>query len=287
MIFHLEKTKNKMKKVATILGVLLIGVGGLSAQNADDCFPKKPNPPRLVNDFANVLSSQTEQALEHHLVNFNDTTSTQIAIVTVNSICGYDAGGFTFKLGEDWGVGDAKFNNGVVVMVKPKVGNEKGQAFIATGYGVEGALPDAIAHRIVNNEMIPHFKKGDYDSGVIAAAKVIMEITGGEYSAEAYNKKSKGDGDFPLFPFFFILFFIIIMFAGTFSRARRYAHRNDISLWAALFLMGSMNSRHGGHYNNFTSGRGGFGGFGGGSSGGGFGGFGGGSFGGGGAGGSW
>ncbi|MEX2379684.1 MAG: TPM domain-containing protein [Vicingaceae bacterium] len=273
-----------MKQIIAILGILMVSVWSLSAQSTDDCFPQKPNPPRLVNDFANVISSQTEQTLEHHLVNFNDTTSTQIAIVTVNSICGYDAGGFTFELGEKWGVGDAKFNNGIVVMIKPKVGREKGHAFIATGYGLEGVLPDAIAHRIVNNEMIPHFKNNDYDSGVIAAAQVIMEIAGGEYSAEAYNKKSKGNGDFPIFPFFFILFFVIIMFAGTFRRAKRYAHRNDISLWAALFLMGSMGSRHSGHYNNFTSGRGGFGGGGGG---GGFGGFGGGSFGGGGAGGSW
>lgn len=275
-----------MKKLVLFLGFISLSIWNLAAQSSKDCFPEKPNPPRLVNDFANVLSSQTEQSLEHHLVNFNDTTSTQIAIVTVNSLCGYDAGGFTFKLGEDWGVGDAKFNNGVVVMIKPKVGNERGHAFIATGYGVEGVLPDAISKRIVENEMIPHFKKNDYDAGVKAAAQVIMEITGGEYSAESYNKKSKGDGSFPIFPFFFILFFVIIMFAGTFRRAKRYAHRNDISLWAALFLMGSMNSRHGGHYNNFTSGRGGFGGFGGGG-GGGFGGFGGGSFGGGGAGGSW
>ena len=271
-----------MKKLLSLFFIGLLSFSSIFA--ADDCIPSKPKPARLVNDFAEVLSAQTEQALEQHLVNFNDTTSTQIAIVTVNDMCGYDRAAFAYEIGESWGVGDAKFNNGVVIMVKPKVGRSKGQAFIATGYGVEGVLPDAICKRIIENEMIPYFKKNDYDGGIIQAAKVVMDITGGEYSAENYNKNKSKSGDFPIFPFFIILFFAIIMFAGTFKRAKSYAHRNDMSLWAALFLMGSMGSRHGGHFNNFTSGRGGFGG---GSGGGGFGGFGGGSFGGGGAGGSW
>jgi uncharacterized protein len=284
MTFHLGKI-NKMKNILTFLLISIFSYSTLVA--ADNCIPSAPRPPRLVNDFAEVLSPQTENNLERHLVNFNDTTSTQIAIVTVNDLCGYDRAAFAYEIGESWGVGDAKFNNGVVIMVKPKVGRSKGQAFIATGYGVEGALPDAICKRIIENEMIPFFKKGDYDGGVTQAASVIIDIVGGEYSAENYNKKSKKPGDFPIFPFFFILFFAIIMFAGTFRRARSYAHRNDVSLWAALFLMGSMSNRHSGRYNDFTSGGGGFGGFGGGSGGGGFGGFGGGSFGGGGAGGSW
>jgi|SRR5690554_243444 len=252
------------------------------SQQETDCFPKPQSPPKLVNDFAAVLSPQTVSTLEHHLVNLNDTTSTQIVIVTLKDLCGYDPATFAFALGEEWGVGSKEFNNGVVVLLKPKQGNQKGEVFIATGYGLEGVLPDATSKRIVEVEMIPHFKNDDYDSGIIAAVQVIMDITAGEYSAENYNKKKAES--FPLFPLFFILFFVFIMFAGTFSRAKKYAHTNDVSFWVALMLMGSMSSRHGGHYNNFTSGRGGFGG---GSGGGGFGGFGGGSFGGGGAGGSW
>lgn len=247
---------------------------------AEDCLPKAPKSPRLVNDLANVLDQGTENALENALVNFNDTTSTQILILTTDDLCGYDPSSYAFEIGEIWGVGNAEFNNGIVVLIRPKRDGQKGHAFIATGYGLEGVLPDAIAKRIVEYEMIPQFKKNNYDQGVINAVTVIMDITGGEYSAENYNnsKKSKGGG----FPILFILFFVFLMFFGVFSRARRYANHNDLSLWAALWLMGSMSGRHRGHYNSFTSGGGGFGG-----GGGGFGGFGGGSFGGGGAGGSW
>ena len=250
---------------------------------AQDCIPSKPNPPRLVNDFADILSSAQEQGLEQFLVEFNDTTSTQIAIVTVKDLCGNDAAAFTFDLGEKWGVGNAKFNNGIVLMVKPKYEDSKGHVYIATGYGLEGVLPDAIGKRIVENELIPRFKQNDYFGGISAGTKVIVDIVGGEYSAENYNSNRGKKKDFPLFPLIFIGFFILMMFAGTFKRARNYSNQNDVSLLAALMLMGSMSRRHGGHYNNFRSGGGGFGG----GSGGGFGGFGGGSFGGGGAGGSW
>ncbi|MEQ8625853.1 MAG: TPM domain-containing protein [Vicingaceae bacterium] len=253
---------------------------------AQDCIPSKPKPARLVNDFANILSSSEEQGLEQFLIGFNDSTSTQIVIVTVSDLCDYDAASFTYGIGEAWGVGDAKFNNGIVLMVKPKIANSKGQVFIATGYGLEGVLPDAIAKRIVEKELIPRFKQNDYFGGISAGTKVIVDIVGGEYSAENYNNKRGKKKSFPLFPLIFIGFFVILMFAGTFRRARRYSNQNNIGFLAALMLMGSMNRSHGGHYNNFRSGSGGFGGFGGGS-GGGFGGFGGGSFGGGGAGGSW
>jgi len=254
-----------------------------------DCFPEKPSKPRLVNDFAEVISPEQVNQLERVLVNFNDTTSIQILILTVKSLCDYEKIDFAYEIGEQWGVGSKKFNNGVVVLVKPKYPNRKGEAAIVTGYGMEGVLPDAIAKRIVENEMIPRFKQNDYFGGIASAAKVIMEISGGEYSAKAYNQQNKKakKKSIPWAPLLIILFFVAIMLAGTLGRARRYAKTNDLSLLTALFLMGSMSGRHRGHYGNFSSGRGGFGGGFGGGGGSGFGGFGGGSFGGGGAGGSW
>ena len=259
-----------------ILAALAVGFNS----HGQNCIPAKPSPPKLVNDFADILSSQEEQSLEVLLVNFNDTTSTQIAVVTVKDLCDYDAASFTYEIGETWGVGNAKFDNGVVLMVKPKYSNSKGQVFIATGYGLEGVLPDATSKRIVENEIIPFFRNNDYYGGIASGISVIIGIVGGEYSANNYNQgKHK---PFPFFPFLFILFFVVIMFASTFRRARAYSQTNNVGLLAALMLMGSMNGRHRGSYNNFRSGGGGFGG-----SSGGFGGFGGGSFGGGGAGGSW
>jgi len=268
----------RLKSIISIVLILLV-----AALPAAECIPEKPNPPRLVNDLANVIGDREEAQLERLLVNFNDTTSTQIAIVTVKDLCEYEASSFAFELGEKWGVGNKKFDNGVVILIKPKYDNSKGQAFIATGYGVEGVLPDAICKRIVEKEMIPAFKQNNYEKGIISAATVVMDITGGEYSAENYNK-SKKNKKTRVFPFFILLIIAFFMFAGVMGRARRYSRSNGLGFWTALWLMGSMSGRHRGHYNDFTSGGGGFGGFGGGS---GFGGFGGGSFGGGGAGGSW
>lgn len=272
-----------IKKLTLLFALSFLSLASL---NANDCIPKPQTPPRLVNDFAGILSTSIANQLETRLVVFNDTTSTQIAIVTVNSLCDYDASSFAFELGEKWGVGNAKFDNGIVMLIKPKVGNSKGHAFIATGYGLEGVLPDAIAKRIVENEMIPYFKRNDYEGGVLNGLQAIIDITGGEYSAENYNSRNKRSKSIPIFPFLFILLFIFIMLLGTIKRARGYSRRNNTSLWLALWLMGSSTNRHKGYYDNFGNGGGGFGGFGGGS-GGGFGGFGGGSFGGGGAGGSW
>lgn len=263
----------------TLLLFLLISVG-LSAQ---DCMPAKPSPPRLVNDFAKIMEPSEVQALENRLVVFNDTTSTQIAVVTVNDLCGNDAGAFAFELGEKWGVGDARFDNGIVLLFKPKTADSKGQVFIATGYGLEGVLPDAISKRIVEQEMIPLFKQGAQVQGIFKGIETIISIVGGEYSAAAYKKKTTAKA--PLSPFLFVLFIIFIFIYSSVKRAKKYSIGHNVSLWTALWLMGSASRSHGGSWNNFNSGGGGFGGFGGG--GGGFGGFGGGGFGGGGAGGSW
>ena len=111
-------------------------------------IPQRPSPPCLVNDLANVFSEEQRQELEQELVAFNDSTSNQIVIVTVNDLAGYDKMTFAQQIGETWGVGQKKQDNGIVILLKPK--NEtKGEVFIAAGYGLEGALPDAICKRIV------------------------------------------------------------------------------------------------------------------------------------------
>ncbi|MBR9831525.1 TPM domain-containing protein [Acidiluteibacter ferrifornacis] len=250
---------------------------------SQDCIPERPSKARLVNDFAGVFSAHEIDLLEEKLVNFNDTTSTQIAVVTVLDLCDYDASSFAFELGEKWGVGNAEFDNGIVVLFKPKTNDSKGQIYIATGYGLEGVLPDAIGKRIVEKEMIPLFKQGAIYQGINRGTSVIIDIVGGEYSSEAYQKKS--NKPIPVFPFIFVLFIIFLFVFSAVKRAKTYSLGHDVSFWTALWLMGSANRSHRGSWNNFNSGGGGFGGFGGG--GGGFGGFGGGSFGGGGAGGSW
>ena len=250
------------------------------------CFaqqiPNRPTPPRLVNDFTNTLTKNQQYNLEQKLVAYNDTTSTQIAVVFVNDLQGTTAADFAYQLGEKWGVG-TKDNNGVVILIKPKT-NTKGEVFISIGYGLEPYIPDAIAKRIIENEMIPAFKNNDYYSGVNNAVDIIIGLASGAFSAEEY---SSSDDEIFILVFFIIMMAAMIFFINIAGKVgKTYSSRHDDSsiwkalFWASVFSNGNRHNHHN-HWGGFSGGSGGFGG------GGSFGGFGGGHFGGGGAGGSW
>ncbi|MEL7585597.1 MAG: TPM domain-containing protein [Prolixibacteraceae bacterium] len=243
-------------------------------------IPERPNPPRLVNDLAGVLDDGQESQLEQELATYARQTTTQIVIVTVPTLEGHEISEYAFQLGEKWGVGQKGKDNGVVIVFKPKTNEERGQVFVAVGYGLEGVIPDAVANRdIVDKEMIPRFQAGDVYGGFSNAARVIKSLASGEFTPQEYHDQvSKGAGGFPFIVILFVLFFIISLFRG---RRKYYTGGGNLPFWLLLgSMMGSGN--RGGSFGNFSGGGGGFGG--GGS---GFGGFGGGSFGGGGAGGSW
>lgn len=270
MKYLLEKIK-QMKRILLIIYILAFSFGILAAQEV----PERSNPARLVNDFASVLTADEVTTLEQNLVNFARETSTQIIIVSVNEIEG-SISDYAFQIGEKWGVGQKNKDNGIVIVLKPKRGNERGQVFVATGYGLEGVLPDAVVNGVVvDNEMIPSFKQDKYFQGLADGIKVIMDITRGEYTADYYqqNYTEKKDGVFPAIIFFILIFVIIPIFRGR--RGRQYSAGRSLPFWLAMGMMGSNRSSHSGSFGNFSSGGGGFGGFGGGS------------FGGGGAGGSW
>lgn len=152
-------------------------------------IPSPMRPYRLVNDFANVFSNSEKQALENKLLMYNDTTSTQIYVVTVSDLGGYPVSDYAFKLGEKWGIGQSGKDNGLVILLKPKIGNSRGQAFVATGYGLESHITDAFAGRIVRNYMIPYFQDDDYFGGVNAAVDVVIAKLSGEFDADAVQHR--------------------------------------------------------------------------------------------------
>ncbi len=248
-----------MKKLSLIILLLL--------PLWSEAVPVRPTPPRMVNDLAGIFTTQERATLEQALVKFNDSTSNQIVVLTVTDLEGEDVSAFAYAVGQQWGVGQSDFNNGMVILIKPKIGSGYGEVFIATGYGLEGALPDAACKTIVEREMIPHLRNNDYFGGVVAALKVIIPIAKGEYSGSEYAGKE----NINIFP---IIFAIIIFVAVLIIVARNNKHNG-----------GSGGVSRGGSI-IFPMGGGGFGGSHSGG-GGGFGGFGGGSFGGGGAGGRW
>jgi len=276
--FRLENFKPETMRIFRYISVLLLMVFTLSSLAQD--IPDKPSPPRLVNDFTGTLSPDQVDALERKLVSFNDSTSTQIAVVIVKSLNGYDKADFTYRLAEKWGVGQKGTNNGAVILVKPKTTSEKGEAYVASGYGLEDVIPDAVCKRIVDNEMIPRFRDGDYYGGIDAAASVMIDLAKGKYTAAQYKKKTRDAGPVGLIVPIIIL--LVVLFAIRSSRNSSHSVGKSLPWWMALWMLGSSGRGHSGSWNNFSGGSG----FGGGG-GGGFGGFGGGSFGGGGAGGSW
>jgi len=267
-----------IKRFARTFLLLLMLVPGWFSQLAAQ-IPPRPEPPRLVNDLAGVFNEEERSNLERMLVLFSDSTSNQIVVITVPDLNGYDKAAFAYEVGEKWGVGNAKFDNGIVVLYKPKTSSSKGEIFIATGYGLEGAIPDATSRRIVEQEMIPRFKQNDTYGGIVAGVNVLMSLAKGEYNSAQYAKKKNNNKGWGVIVPIIIIVIVILLFKS--NRGNHQAIGKDIPFWTLLMLLSSQGGRHGGSFGDFKSGSGGFGG------GGGFGGFGGGSFGGGGAGGSW
>ena len=268
---HLDNFRGQ--KITTLF-LLLFVVSFCHAQQ----IPNRPSPPRLVNDFTNTLTISQANNLEYKLRNYHDTTSTQIAVVFVNNLQGTTAADFAYQLGEKWGVG-TKENNGIVILVKPK--NEtKGEVFISIGYGLEQYVPDALAKRIIENQMIPAFKYNDYYNGVNNAIDSIIKLASGGFSSDESSENSKS----VTLIFIIIGMAAMILYISLVNKVGKTisSKKDDSSFWRTLFWLSLLNNnshRHN-HWNDFSGGSGGFGG-------GGFSGFGGGSFGGGGAGGSW
>lgn len=250
---------------------LLLSLYTFGANNSD--FPPPPNPPRLINDFAGMLNPAEVAQLEQKVRTFNDSTSIEVSVVIITNLGDYDISDYAARLGEYWGIGKKSKSNGVLLLIA----KENHKAFIATGYGMEGVLPDMRCKRIIDAELIPQFKRSNYFNGINFTIDAIIRYSKNEYTADPSDNVSGGK----IKPaYVFLLIFIVIIIIGFLNR-----HNNKGNSGGRGY------NRSGGGFGMFPPiggfGSGGGWGSGGGSSGGGFGGFGGGGFGGGGAGGDW
>ncbi|HEY9001681.1 MAG TPA: TPM domain-containing protein [Mucilaginibacter sp.] len=245
-------------------------------------LPEKSNT--LVTDYTNTLSEAEQQQLEHKLVAFDDSTSTQIAVVLLKSVGDYDINDYAQRLGRAWGIGQKGKNNGIIVLVA--IGDRK--VAIQTGYGVEGVLPDITTHEIIQNDIRPNFKAGNYYAGLDAGTNDIMKYVKGEYKSPKKPQQDQGKnvGSSAAILIFIIVVILIIIFRNRGGGGHIIDSRGGASpFW--WFLGGAMLGRGSGGWGGFSGGNDGGSWGGGGDSGGGFGGFGGGDFGGGGSSGSW
>jgi len=260
--------------------ILLFGLLLLSKLAWSQNIPAQQNPPRLVNDFAHVLTADQAAALEQKLVAYNDSTSSQITIVTVETTGDYVPEEYALKILRDWGVGSKKNNNGIVLLAA--INDRKLR--IEVGDGLEGAIPDITAKQIIDNEISPNLREGNYYRGFDRAVDALIKAAAGEYKATIHEKdvnRTRGGGLLGIIIIFIIILVILSRInggggggGGTMSRG---------GFLPGLIIGSLLNGGRGG--GGWGGGGGDWGGGGGG--GGGFGGFGGGSGSGGGASGGW
>jgi uncharacterized protein len=254
-----------MKKFLSLIFLL---ISFCASAQIDKVMPPKPNPPKLVNDFTGTLTPEQKDGLEQKLYRYDDSTSNQIAVVIVPTTGDYSVEEVALKILRDWGVGNKDKNNGIVILIA----KDDHKIRIEVGYGLEGPVPDITAKSIIDNDITPAFKEGNYYRGLDKATDDIIKAAAGEYKApEGYGKgKGKGIG------FSSIIFFLIILFlifgsrggrgnGGMMSR-RGYGGFGTGWIIGSLLSGGSSGSSGGGWSGG---GGGGFGGFGGGGGGGG------------------
>lgn len=228
-------------------------------------------------DYANVLSAQEKQALEQKLINYSDSTSTQIVVITTPTIKGESIGILAPKWAQEWGIGQAKEDNGILILLAL----QERKIWIAPGYGVEDRLTAGVNGELIRNVILPNFKSNNYYAGLDQGADAIFDVLNGKYKG---TRKANKEKSLPLLPFIIIIVIIIFIISKNKNNGRgggNSGNRGGGFDLADMIILGSLGRGLGGG--------GGFGGSsGGGFGGGGFGGgFGGGGFSGGGAGGSW
>jgi uncharacterized protein len=251
-----------MKRKIKVVVWLLLWLPLFSvAQN----IPKRPEPPRLVNDLAGVLSADQQNTLERKLVAYDDSTSNQVAVVLIKTLDEYPIEEYSLKLFRDWGIGNQKTNNGILIIAA--IDDHKIR--IEVGYGLEGAVPDIIANTIITNDIVPAFRSGDYYQGLDQATTSIIAAAAGEYKApEGYADRGKKSGKFPLGLILAIIIIIIVISRNNRGGGGGFMSRRG---FGPIFFPGGGGFGGGGWSGGggFSGGGGGFGGFGGGSSGGG------------------
>ena len=294
-----------MKHINQISSICLLALFSIFLSTSLFAFqlPDKPKKSEgMVHDFGDFFTDREEQQLEQKLIQYNNKTSNQISVVSVANLGGAKAIDFANEIGEEWGVGQDGFDNGIVILVS----KDDRKIAIATGYGVEEFVPDIVANKIIREDITPAFKQGRFYDGISRATDKIQGYVTGAFAVPASGLAGEGLGVDPILLFMLLLFLAIIL--SSYLRSKRKGHppttytgdgrRRTIQQprrsrrRGPVIVVGG-----GGHgWRDFSRGTGGYSGGGGyrrsggssrSSGGGSFGGFGGGSFGGGGASGSW
>lgn len=234
-------------------------------------IPEKPTFQTSVYDYANLLQANQKAQLEEKLIKYSDSTSTQIVIITVDKIDGEDIGILTPRWAQEWGIGDKKFDNGILILIA----KTERKIWIAPGYGVEDRLVAGINGEIIRNSIRPEFKNGKYYEGLNKGADAIFEVLKGKYKA---TRKTDSKTTLPIVPIIIIVLILLFIYFKNKNNGGHSGNGSGGINLMDIILLSSLGRNSGGSSfgGSSSSGGGGFGG-----------GFGGGGFSGGGAGGDW
>lgn len=232
-------------------------IAGIAIPSLAQDFPSEPVG--HVNDFASMLSSGERQQLETKLRNYRDTTTTVIAVATLESLNGISIEETATTLFNEWKIWEGNKDNGVLILIAP---NER-EIRIEVGYGLEGAIPDVMAGRIIREIISPSFRKNDYYSGLDRATSTMIQLASGEYTGQLADDRSSGSKDDTISFIIFLLFLVFVIYSssrGGGGKGKGKGRRRTLGPGGFIWLGGGGFGSGGG----FGGGGGGFGGFGGG-----------------------
>ena len=203
-------SKRSMRALSWMLPLILMLV--VTAHAVGPNFP--PLTGRVVDD-AGILSPSTIENLTGLLAQHEQATGEQVVVVTIKSLQGYAIEDFGYQLGRYWGIGQKDKNTGTILIIAP----DDHKARIEVGYGLEGKLTDALSHTIIENDILPNFRRGDFNAGVTAGTKSILAVLGGgspvgSESDDNSNASPSGIGTAALF----LLFVIVLLLRSAFHR---------------------------------------------------------------------
>lgn len=264
----------KRNFLVTFLLIAAFSLAGFAQRD----IPPKPGEQTSVYDEADILSAADEQRLEQKLINYADTTSTQIVIATIESLEGEYIGLYAPEWAQKWGIGQKKEDNGLLILMSEK----DRKIWITTGYGLEEYLTDARTKDIIENIILPEFRKNDYYSGLDKGTSAIFEVLSGTFQGSPKQRQESQGIPFQLL-ILGVIFLVFIVSLVRKNKGNNGGPGSKRGFGGSLMDVIILSSLGRGGFGGGSSGGGSFGGGGGGFGGG----FGGGGFGGGGAGGSW
>lgn len=228
-------------------------------------IPEKPKFQTSVYDYANVLTASEKTQLEEKLIQYSDSTSTQIVVITIESLKNEDVLGLAVRWGHSWGFGQVKEDNGTIILVA----KDERKIAIAPGYGVEDRLTAGIGGEIIRNIILPEFKAGSYYNGLDKGADAIFEVFKGKYKGE--RKQNKKDS-FPVLPLIIIVIVILLLISRNKKNGGNSGNSSGGPSLLDVIILSSLGRGGSGSFGGGSSSGGGFGGggFGGGFGGGGF-----------------